>query len=133
MTSVVDKTDRYRNIILCEDIRDEVGNKKSLMGMIGGDVLVASFPATIKVAFYLEYLVQPYDGGRFGAEFRLFEGDTEIASGKFEANEVVGPIAAMVVPTGLLRVDKETAFSLRIAVNGRPEQEILGRKVLREE
>jgi hypothetical protein len=36
---------KFYNVILCDDIREEIGNKKSLMGIFGGDVLVPRFPA----------------------------------------------------------------------------------------
>lgn len=41
--------------ILCEDIRDEVGNKRSLIGVYGNEITVPKFPASFSIAFYLEF------------------------------------------------------------------------------
>lgn len=39
--------------LLCEDVREEVNRKHALLGVFAGDVLVQSFPATIKFAVYV--------------------------------------------------------------------------------
>jgi len=45
----------FRNVVVCEDVRDEVGNKRSLMGVFSGDITVQQFPAIVQLAVYLEY------------------------------------------------------------------------------
>lgn len=39
--------------LLCEDIREEINRKHALLGVFGGDILVQSLPATIKLAVYV--------------------------------------------------------------------------------
>lgn len=120
----------FRNVVLCEDIRDELGNKKSLMGVLGADIAVPSFPTTIKVAFYIEYEVQPEDNDSLRATFRFKEAGVLVAEGKFEAATAPGRLATFVIPSGLLTVENETEISLSMAINDRPEQELLNRKVI---
>jgi hypothetical protein len=38
---------RYINTIFCDDIRQEMGNKQSLMGVYQSDLLVPNIPATL--------------------------------------------------------------------------------------
>jgi hypothetical protein len=122
-------TGRFRSAILCEDIRDEVGNKKSLMGVIGGDILVPSFPSTIKFALFLEYLPSADDRDQVSAEFRLMQNDLEIARGKFEAAIQPHQSANFILPPGLVVFETGADFRMLIAINGRPEEEILRKKV----
>lgn len=130
MNSATALPSNFRNVILCEDIRNEVGNKKSLMGVIGGDLLVPSFPTSIHVAIFIEYILQPEDDGHVMVEFRMADGDTEVMRGNLNLEAAVGAAVAMIIPTGLLRVDKETTLTVRMGINGRPVQTILSRKVL---
>ena len=55
--------------VLCEDIRDELHNKHSLIGVYSGDILVSEIPASISLAFYLE--IEPKRVGDFDLQFRL--------------------------------------------------------------
>src|SRR5262245_49177154 len=48
--------------IFCDDIRQEVGNKASLMGIYGSDLLVhQAFPTAMhRMGFYINYREDPY-------------------------------------------------------------------------
>jgi len=41
-------------VIVCEDVRYELGNKHSLLGVVAGDLLVPQFPTAFKVAGYVD-------------------------------------------------------------------------------
>ena len=69
---VAHSLNNLRNIILCEDIRTEVGNKLSLMGIFSGDVVVTEIPATIHLAVYMQYIASPEETGELSFEFRLY-------------------------------------------------------------
>ncbi len=71
--------------ILCEDIREEVGNKRSLIGLYGNEITVPKFPASFSVAFYLEFGV--VEKGAYSLHFSM-EGPGE-NSAKMNANIVV--------------------------------------------
>jgi hypothetical protein len=45
---------RFGNAILCENIRQELHGKHSLLGVFSGDVLVPEFGGVLRVAIYLE-------------------------------------------------------------------------------
>ena len=47
---------RFGTVLLCDDVRREINNKRSIMGNFSGDVLVSAFPAEIPLSFYIEYL-----------------------------------------------------------------------------
>jgi len=127
--SVSEPQSKFGSVIVCEDIRDEIGNKKSLMGVMGGDILVPNFPATLKIAIYMEYHPDAKDREHLSLEIRLLQDDTEIAKGKMESAKAIKGVATFVLPTGLITFDKEVNFKLLASVNGRPEQEILNKKV----
>ncbi len=121
--------DKIRNIVLCEDIRDETGNKKSLMGVMAGDVLVDEFPATLSVAVYFEYVPDGEDGDELSAEFRLLQNDAEIVHGAIRAPIDPGKIVTLVLPRGLAIFEKEASFRMTLSVNGGDEFEILNKSV----
>jgi hypothetical protein len=122
--------ERFRNIILCEDIREEVGNKKSLMGVLAGDIIVAAFPATLNVAVYFEYVPDKDDGNEFAIEFRLWQDDEELAVGKVRAPIEPGKVVTLVLPRALSVFEKAKAFRMTVKRNGEEEFELLNKKVL---
>jgi Family of unknown function (DUF6941) len=121
---------KFRNAILCEDIRDEVGNKKSLMGTISGDVLVREFPVTLRLAIYMEYVPEASDGDHLSVEFRLLQNETEIAKGKMESSVQPGLVSNFVLPMAFVTFEKEATFRMCASVNNGPEEEILSKKVM---
>ena len=42
--------------LLCEDVRTELGNKHTIVGVFSNDILVASLPAVLSLSAYLEYV-----------------------------------------------------------------------------
>ena len=126
---MTDSVTKFRNIIVCEDIRDEVGNKKSLMGVLSGDILVPTFPATVQIAVFFEYLPDSDDGDHLSIGFRLLRGDGEIANGGMQAIVAPKQTASFVLPRALITFENETTFKMLASVNGRPEEEILSRKI----
>ncbi len=121
--------DKIRNVILCEDIRDEIGNKKSLMGVMAGDILVGEFPATLSVASYLEYVPDSEDGSEFSAEFRLLKGDSLLISGEIRAPIEPGKIVQLILPRGLAIFDAETSLRMLVSVKGGAEFEVFNKKI----
>jgi hypothetical protein len=119
----------FYNVILCDDIRDEIGNKKSLMGVLGGDILVAEFPATIQLAFFMQYLPSPEDGERLSIEFRLMQDDTEIVKGGISGVVTIGNENNFILPKAIILFEKETMFRMLVSVNGRAEEEILSKRI----
>jgi hypothetical protein len=119
----------FRNVIVCEDIRDEAGNKKSLMGVMAGDILVANFPATISIAIFMEYLPDAKDGTQLVLDIRVLQDAEEIAKAKVEAPVIVEQPALMKLPRALVTFEKEATFRLLASINGQPEQELLSKRI----
>jgi hypothetical protein len=122
---------KIRNVIVCEDIRDEIRNKKSLIGVFPGDILVAEFPATIQFAIYMEYTPDADDGDQLSIEFRLLQDDTEMAKAKGITPIIHGQNAVLAIPRGVGLFEKETKFRLCISVNGEPETEIMSKRIIK--
>ena len=117
------------NVIMCEDIREEVNNKKSLMGVIPGDLTLGSLPATIQMAIYIEYVPVPEDGNHISLKARMTLGDIDIGTGGGESG--VDQVVVFVFPRGLLTIQQEARLKVYVAVNGRDEQEVLNKRVVK--
>jgi len=116
---------------VCEDIRDEVGNKKSIMGMLSGDIVVPGFPAIVQIAIYFEYAPDAADGNALDIDFRLLIDELEIAKGSMKADIAGKALANFILPRGLLTFDKESSFKMTASVNKRPEIEIVSKKIVK--
>ncbi len=99
------------------------------MGIMAGDINVASLPATIKLAFYLEYQPGPADGERLEVTLQLLQDEEEIMSGKFLTNPPLKKSATFVIPTGLVVFEKAANLRAVVTVNGRPPQEVINKRV----
>ena len=121
--------DKIKNVILCEDIREEIGNKKSLMGVLGGDIVVATIPAAIQVAVYFEYLPDDDETDSFALKFRLWQDDVEIATGEMQAPLQIGKTVTLIVPRGVVLFEKEGTLRITASVRDGKEFQILSKKV----
>jgi hypothetical protein len=126
---VTDPIGNFRAVILCEDIRDEVGNKKSLMGVMTGDILVPAFPATLQIALFMEYRPSVPNELNASFEFRLLQNDLEIVKAGMSATIPAGQAANLVLPRALMTVEKEVTFRIRASVNNGPEEEIVSKRI----
>jgi hypothetical protein len=126
---VTNSVGRFESVILCEDVRDEVGNKKSLMGVISGDLIVSSFPATLPIAVFLVY--QPNTDRDCEAlfEFRIMQDQTEIVKAEINSQIPAGQIANLILPKALMGVEKEVVFRLLVSVDKGPEEEIIKKRI----
>jgi hypothetical protein len=119
----------FHNVILCEDIRDEVGNKKSLMGVFSGDIVVQGFPAQVQFAIYLEYIADNTES-EATFEFRLMDGEKQMAKGNGVASLLDHRHAVIVIPRGLAIFTAETTLRLLMSIEGKPETQILSKRIL---
>ena len=117
----------FRNVILCEDIREEAGNKKSLMGVFGGDVTVPHFPAAIRIAFYAEYTV-PQEAGAHNLEFAIIIGEVVAAKGKLGI-PAGNNVATLIIPQAIAQFEKEGELILQFGI-GDDLVDILRKKVM---
>jgi hypothetical protein len=111
------KIGSFRNVSLCEDVREEVGNKKSLMGVFSGDVVVSQFPAQIRVAFYLEYLPRKGFGDR-EIQFALTLGNERAAHGVIQIEDQSMDVATIIIPQGIAQFTQPGDIVLEVGVEG---------------
>lgn len=121
---------KFRNAILCDDIRDEAGGKNSLMGVFAGDIVVAHLPATINLAFFLQYFPDASDGPSLSSELRLLQDDREMGKFAMKADTPpAGQVVTIILPRGMLAFDKEGTLRMVVSMNGK-EEEVLSKKVM---
>jgi hypothetical protein len=121
----------FRNVVLCDDVRDEIGNKKSLMGVFSGDIIVQELPATIPIAIYLEFV--PVDPTKsFELSIKLSVDSDEIAKANIPV--VLNPgssNASIILPKGLVRFDKESTFKVTAKIDDELEVELVSKKIIK--
>lgn len=118
---------RFINVIVCEDVRDEVGNKKSLMGVFSGDVIAAEFPANLQIAFYLDYLQDTLSAGD---KIRV---ELEVNGSTIMGAEIVlnasQEVSSIIIPRAIIGFETEGTFVLNVSVNDGKRLEVLRKKV----
>lgn len=72
MTSV------FMETIYCDDVRSEIGNKLSFMGIYGPNILLTEFPAVLAKFCVVMSLHMPADTKAQAVTFSLFKDDEEI-------------------------------------------------------
>jgi hypothetical protein len=117
------------HVILCEDIREEVGGKRSLMGIFAGDIIVQTLPAQIQLAAYIEYTPDASDGERATFDIRMMQDDIEMVRARADVSIERGKVATLLLPRGLATFQKDCMFRLLIAVNGGEEVEAIAKRI----
>lgn len=84
-----------KNIIFCEDIRQEIGNKISIMGALGSNInikLNKDFPPDTSIQIDLAAVISieksPEDSDKFEVKTNIFAGDKNllVINGKVESS-----------------------------------------------
>ena len=122
--------DSFRTVVVCDDIRDEIGNKKSLMGVFSGDIIVAEFPAYIQIAIYLEVLVSE-DDKPTDIELSMKIDDSHIFGAKVTVSKQSSPWASIMLPKGVITFEKESSLSLTGKIITENEIELFRKKIIR--
>ena len=129
------KTGEFRNVILCEDIREEVGNKKSLMGVFSGDIIVSEMPASLQICIYLEYmhdnklLKMASKETPYQLEFTLQLDEKIIAKIQAGVTKADSDVTSLVVPKGIISVEKNAIFTVLASSLGAKPTEILRKTI----
>jgi hypothetical protein len=119
--------ERFTNVILCEDIRHEVGNKRTLVGVFGGDVIVPHFPANLRLAVYMQYAVDPAVP-EATIDFTLWH-DAETVAKLAIQTKPISPTMTLEMSQALMTVEKETHFRITASIAGREAVEILNKEI----
>lgn len=72
----------YAHAIYCDDIRDEVGGKSTLVGVYHGSLLVQSFPVTLPKLCVALQVVLPAESVPEGMKIRVMKDDELLAEGE---------------------------------------------------
>ncbi|MPZ39850.1 MAG: hypothetical protein GEU95_17680 [Rhizobiales bacterium] len=123
--------ENIRNVIICDDIRDEVGNKQSLMGIFGGDdIIVAAFPAAIHLAVFMQYFPAPSEeDGRLTLQIELSQDESLMARGTLDIDVKRSEPATIVMPRALATFKQESLFKVEVSLDGGPKQQIAQKRV----
>ena len=114
--------DRFINSIVCEDIRIEMGRKRSLMGVFSGNIIVEEMPAQLQLAFYFDYLA-PKEAGTQEIRLQIYQDDDRMAEIKGVIDPTKGETGTIVVPRALIVFAKKCDLIVKASVNrGRPIQ-----------
>ena len=105
--------DRFAYSIFCDDIRQEVGNKVSFMGVYGPDMLVPSFPFVIHKLCCAVSVVTPVDRPFKQATIRLLK-DDELVSETIIPDEQFARIDPQPIPEQLLGPDDDLVRRLHL-------------------
>lgn len=117
--------------LACEDVREEKGNKLSLMGVFSGDIIVAEMPAQIRIAFY--FAVR-------GASVRKWDLRTRLMVGEIEAGSTVtrieydlpDTVANVIIPLGFIGMEQPGDFAVRLSVGESGEDiEVIRKRVFK--
>jgi len=127
---VSDLKHRFRNVLLCEDVRDELRRKHSLIGVYSGDIVVAELPAFVQLAAYILY--EPDKGFKGDIRFKVqvFLDDTKIIEGELSGTIADAEThAVFVLPKGMLQIPQPSIYRIIIVMDDQ-EVEILSKKIL---
>jgi hypothetical protein len=102
--------------IFCEEVRTEAGGKHTLLGAFAGDLHISSFPAQIRLAIY--GVVSFDEVGHHKLQWRLMLGKEVAASAEAEADVKPGFANIVVVPMGLLQVEKPSELRFEMSIDG---------------
>lgn len=99
------------NTVFCEQIRNEIANKYTLIGVIGGNVFVPVFPANIAVCAYVEWQVT-----KIGDATTFFRwsgpGDEPALELRIDAQIHEPGLMALALPPGVLACNRPGSFKL---------------------
>lgn len=121
---------KFGNVLLCEDVREEIGNKKTLVGVYSGDVVVKHFPATLRVAFYAEYMPMALNESQT-LNFGLEIGGVNAVHGKVDIPPNSQHVA-VVLPQGIAHFDAPGDLVLKFGtkLDSSDSIEILRKKIM---
>lgn len=85
----------YAHAIYCDDIRDEVGGKSTLVGVYHGSLLVQSFPVTLPKLCVMLQVVMPAELVPEGLKIKVMKDHEVLAEGEMLPPDFQAAIAAI--------------------------------------
>lgn len=119
----------FRNVLFCDDVRREIGNKRTIVGVFSGDIVVSNVPAVVPLATYIEFIPISLDDNEI--EFRFVVAGEPIATLKATLGDrQMGVVAVLELPKIAIHVEHPTEVSLDAQIKDRPTQRLVTKKVL---
>lgn len=121
---------RIVNAIVCEDVRLELYNKLTLVGVYAGDIIMAEMPGAIGLAFYLELISPTLGTTEFAIQVSL--GSTRVAQieGQMDISDTEQS-AILTLPRNGFSVTDDTVLTVEFRVASQADYEICVRKKIR--
>lgn len=119
----------FNYALLCEDIREEANGKRTIVGLLSGDVIVSQFPADIRVAFFIDYTKEEVKKEEL-LSLRIKLNDLEVANAEITLLADPKKNCSISLPMAFLHIEKESTLSLSAKIDDNPEETILSKKIL---
>lgn len=134
MTILLSKDLEVELAVLCEDVREEVGRKVSLMGVFSGNVVVQSFPAKVRAAFYFVLMSKVVGVQKIDVRLLVEDKAEPSMNGKTEINfEQANRTGNIIVPLGILTFEKQGRFKVQMRANGGEWVDVLNKEAIGED
>jgi hypothetical protein len=123
----IGSTITLENVIVCEDVRPEKGGKWSILGAFSGDIVVASLPGNLRLAFYADG--ETISEAKKAILVRLSLNGTEILKlqGQFDAKR--GPIN-FPFPGTFINVAAPGSLEIALSEDGNEWVTIITKKII---
>lgn len=122
---------KFGNVVLCDDIRLEVRNKISLVGMLANDVFLDQIPSIQWFAIYIEFF--PAELGPLNVGVSITLGPTPVFLGRVDLNIVdLDTRGVITLPRFPVPVEQEGDFIVALDFPNE-RHEVLKRRFLRGE
>lgn len=108
-------TERYVHVVWCDDIRQEVGNKPSLMGVYTGGLVVPGLPFTLGKLIAMIWVVTPVSQPIQRLKIKIVRDDGFILSEI--PGDALGPALSIQSAENPLSHPETTSFSISITVS----------------
>jgi hypothetical protein len=113
-----------KNILICEDIRQEVGNKLSLMGVLGGSINIdtppnipkeASITLSLACLISIENTNPENDAKDFNVHISMSIGDNKLGhmTARIQSTGIIDRISHLPVPKFEFGIKETTRLSVR--------------------
>lgn len=102
--------------LLCEDVREEINNKHTLIGVYIGDVLISRIPGNMSIALFVELDVKKE--GKQSIQLRLSGPGDHEAVLNADLNFIGVGSSTLKTPRIELLVDKEGIFRIDLSEDG---------------
>lgn len=119
----------FRNVLLCEDVRAEIGNKSTIIGVFSGDVVVSEMPATLQFAVYAEYI--PSRFGEVNIKFQFKSKDKLLAGVSAKIGVKKLEPSTIRLPRLFFNFENDTELSLEATIESEKPIQLFSKRVFK--